>query len=257
MVNINAKVQKRLQDGIKKFQPVLSLAKKKDVNESDTVTIISDIINEVLGYDKYLEITSEYAIKKTFCDLAIKIDGKIKILVECKAIGIELKDDHTKQATDYGSNEGIDWVILTNGQHWKIFKIIFAKPIEKELVYEFDMLQLNHRKPESLELLYYISKEACVKNATSNLEDFRIQKQALSKFSIGQLLLTEPLLEALRKTLRKVSPNIKATTSDLKEILENEVLKREILEDARIEMLRKKINKSLSANLQKNNLKNK
>ena len=35
---------------------------------------------------------------KTYCDLAIKVDGKLRFLLEAKAIGLELKDDYIKQA---------------------------------------------------------------------------------------------------------------------------------------------------------------
>ena len=159
-MTINTKIQKRLQEGIKKFQPIINLAKAKDINESDTVVIITDILQEVLGYDKYTEITSEYAIKKTFCDIAIKINGKARILIECKAIGLDLKDDYIRQATDYGCNSGIDWIILTNGANWRIYKITITKPIDKELVYEFDFNNLNYKNNNDLELLFYIAKEA-------------------------------------------------------------------------------------------------
>lgn len=75
-------------------------------------------MSEVFGYDKYAEITSEYTIKGTYCDLAIKLEGKLQMLVEVKAIGLDLKDAHLKQAVDYAANQGVEWVILTNGAVW-------------------------------------------------------------------------------------------------------------------------------------------
>jgi len=95
---IPAKVQERLVAGIKKYQPIITRAQDRDINESDTVTIITDIFESVFGYDKFTEITSEFAIKKTFCDLAIRLDGEIRLLVEAKAAGIELKEQHMQQA---------------------------------------------------------------------------------------------------------------------------------------------------------------
>ncbi|MBQ3032498.1 MAG: hypothetical protein IJD29_08435, partial [Anaerotignum sp.] len=77
MATINAKVKTRLIEATKRFKPIVSKAKSKDVNESDTVAIITDILADVFGYDKYSDITSEYAIKKTYCDLAIKINGQL------------------------------------------------------------------------------------------------------------------------------------------------------------------------------------
>lgn len=216
MATIPTKVQTRLTSGIKKFQNVLKSAKAKDINESDTVTIIMDMLADVFGYDKYSEITSEYAIKKTYCDLAIKIDNKLRFLIEIKAIGLELKADHIKQVVDYGSNQGVDWVILTNGTNWKVFKIIFGKPVQNELVYEFDFLNLNSKKQSDIELLYYVSKESLGKSV---LEDFRLQKQALSKFFIGQVLITEPILDSIRKTLKKIAPEVKLQQTKSKRCL--------------------------------------
>ena len=40
---------------------------------------------------------------------------------------------------DYAANQGCDWVVLTNGTVWKVYKIAFSKPIE-QLVVQFDLL---------------------------------------------------------------------------------------------------------------------
>jgi hypothetical protein len=51
---------------------------------------------------------SECAIRGTYCDLGIKIDGKFLFLIEVKAIGLELKEAQIKQAVDYAANRGTD-----------------------------------------------------------------------------------------------------------------------------------------------------
>src|SRR5215472_9446229 len=108
MASIPAKAVERIREGLKRFQPILTSAKARDVNESDTVVIVGDMLQAVFGYDKYSEITSEHMIRGTFCDLAIKLDGKIAFLLEAKAIGIDLKDQHVKQAVDYAANQGVE-----------------------------------------------------------------------------------------------------------------------------------------------------
>jgi hypothetical protein len=60
----------------------------------------ADMLTDVFGYDKYSEVTRELCIRGTFCDLATRIDGKFQLLLEVKAIGLDLKDAHTKQAVD-------------------------------------------------------------------------------------------------------------------------------------------------------------
>ena len=241
MATIPAKVQPRLLNGIKKFQTILKNSKIKDINESDTVVIITDMLYEIFGFDKYSEITSEYAIKKTFCDLAIRIEGKIRFLIEVKSIGLDLKDDHIRQAVDYGANAGVDWIILTNGIYWKVYKIIFGKPVMNELVYEFDFLNLSYKKQNDLELLYYVSKESLGKSV---LEEYHIQKQTLNKFFIGQVILSDNVIDAIRKTIKKIAPEIKIECDDIKEVIKLEVLKREIIEGEKAEEARKKVNKA-------------
>jgi hypothetical protein len=52
MAMISKKVSERLVAGIKRFQPILLSAKSRDLGESDTVTIVVDMLAEVFGYDK-------------------------------------------------------------------------------------------------------------------------------------------------------------------------------------------------------------
>lgn len=246
MVTIPAKAKERLTAGLKKFQPIVNAARDKDINESDTVTIISDMLSDVFGYDKYSEITSEFAIKKTYCDLAVKIDGKPRLLLEAKAAGLELKDQHIKQAVDYGSNSGIEWVILTNAVTWKVYSIIFGKPIISDLVYEFDFRELSAKKQHDLEMLYYLSKESISKGNKSSLDEYRTQQQFVNRFTIGQILLSEPVLDVVRKSLRKISADIKVQNDELKKIILEEVIKREVLDDEKAADAKKKVNKALS-----------
>jgi predicted type IV restriction endonuclease len=134
MMAIPSRVAERLASGLKRFQPILASAKSRDVNESDTSMIVTDILAEVFGYDKYNEVTRELTIHGTHCDLATRIDGKYQMLIEVKAIGLDLKEGHAKQAVDYAANQGVEWVALTNGNIWKVFRVIFGKPIDTELV---------------------------------------------------------------------------------------------------------------------------
>lgn len=240
MATIPKKVAERIIAGIKRFQPILSSAKARDVGESDTVTIITDMLAEIFGYDKYSEITSEYAIRGTFCDLAIKLDGTLQTLIEVKAIGIDLKDAHVKQAVDYAANKGVDWVLLTNGITWRVYHIVFAKPIDHELVIDIDFCALNPRTPHDVELLYLWCKEGWQRSV---LGDFHTQKQALSRFFIGAMLLTPPVLDVIRRELRRVSPDVKIETDQIRTVLAAEVIKRDVMEGEKADEARKKIAK--------------
>ncbi|PJA30057.1 MAG: restriction endonuclease subunit R [candidate division Zixibacteria bacterium CG_4_9_14_3_um_filter_46_8] len=243
MANIPSKVYERLSLGIKKFQLILATAKSRDVNESDTVIIVTDMLSEIFGYDKYSEITSEFSIRSTYCDLATKLNGKLQLLIETKAIGLELKDNYIKQAVDYAANQGVDFVVLTNGIIWKAFKVSFTKPINQEMVFEIDFLKLGPRNIDDIEKLFLISKEGWMK---STLYDFLSQKQALSRFFLGAMILSDSVIHVIKRELRKISPDIKITSEQIKNVVYQEVLKREVVEGEKAEEAKKKVNKALS-----------
>ena len=244
---IPAKVSTRITEGVKRFKPIVTKARDMDINESDTVSIILDILQEVFGYDKYTEITSEYAIKKTFCDLAVKLNGQPRLLIEVKAAGLNLKEQHIKQAVDYGANAGVEWVILSNSVRWVVYRIIFGKPVVSELVYDFDFTQINTKKDSDMELLFYLTKEAMSKAGKSSLDEYHSHKQVLNRFVISQILLSDPVLDAIRKTVKKVSPASKSTNEEIAKIISEEIIKRDILDDEKTAAAKKMIAKALAA----------
>jgi hypothetical protein len=247
-MSVPAKVAARVATGIKRFQPVLTNAKARDVNESDTVVIVMDMLQEIFGYDKYSDITSEHAIKGTFCDLAIKLEGAVQLLIEVKAIGLDLKDAHVKQAVDYAANQGVEWVVLTNGVKWRVYKVIFAKPIDHELVVELNALELNPKSDEHLQLVWLLAKEGWHK---AGLDEYQMHRQALSRFFLGAVILSDPVLEIVRRELKRLSPGVKIEVEEIKKVLMQDVLKREVIEGEKAEeackQFKKAANKALKA----------
>lgn len=244
-MSIPAKTKTRIIEGIKKYKTVVQRVQGSDINESDTVTVLVDILSDVFGYDKYTEITSELAIKKTYCDLAIKLDGRIKLLVEAKSAGIDLKDQHITQAVNYGANSGIEWVVLTNSVSWKIYKIIYGKPVSHDLIFEFTFAELNPKKDSDLEMLYLLSKESLAKSKNNDLEQYCMQKELLNKWMVGQIILLDPVLDCIRKTLKKVSVDAKMSNPELIELLTTEIIKRDVLEDEKAKACKKTIAKAM------------
>ena len=221
------KVADRLNRTIVKFQQVLRIAKDRDVNETDTVSIIKDMLAEVFGYDKYIDITSEFAVRSTFCDLAIKLDNKVEYLIEAKAIGMELKENHLRQAIDYGANNGAQWVILTNGLTWQVHKIKFEQPISHELICEFNIADIDPKNEEHQDKLFIICKEGLVKAAR---EEFHEKILTVNRFTIGALVLGEEVVNLIRRELRKISGGVLVAPEEIAKVLSSEVLKRDVIE---------------------------
>lgn len=248
MPSIPSKISDRLSAGIKRFQPVLTSAKSRDVNESDTVTIITDMLADVFGFDKYSEITSEYSIRGTFVDLAIKLDGKLQLLIEVKAIGLDLKDAYIKQAVDYAANEGVEWVVLSNGALWSIYKVTFGKPVGFDLVLSIDFMSLSPKNSGHLESLYLLTREGL---GRSVLGDYHTQRQALSRFFIGAITLSDPVLDVIRRELRKISPDVKIDNEQIKEVLVQEIIKRDVTEGEKADEAQRKVNRAMKRPVKK------
>lgn len=238
MSGVPGRVSDRLSTCLKKFQPIIQSAKQRDVNESDTVIIVTDMLSELFGYDKYSELTSEFAIRGTFCDLATKLDGHVQCIIEVKAAGTELKESHTKQAVDYAANQGVDWVALTNASVWRVYKVNFTKPVCQELVLEFDIVSLNPKKSEDINCLFLMAKEGFVRSA---LGEFSTQRQALNRFFIAATVLTDPVLEVVRRELRRMSPDVRIDCDQIRAVLVQEVLKRDAIEGDKADEARKKV----------------
>lgn len=227
MAGIPSKVETRLVAGLKRFQPIVEQAKARDVNEADTVTIVKDLLAELFGYDKYTEVTSEHAIRGTYCDLAIKLEGHLSFLIEVKAIGLDLKDQHVKQAVDYAAHEGVEWTLLTNGATWRVYKVIFAQPLQFDLVVEINLLDLSPRNSSHLELLWLLAKEGWQK---ARIGEFHAQRQAVNRYSLAALILSDSILDSLRRELRRMNEGIKITNEQISAALQAEVLKRETID---------------------------
>ncbi len=230
MAKFPEKFVDRVSARIKHFQNIASTQRTRDVSEADTVTVVKDILADVFGYDKYSELTSEHQIKGTFCDLAVRLDGKVRFLIEVKSAGLDLKDNHIVQALNYGANQGIEWVILTNAVDWRVYRVIFGQPVSHEEVTSFNFTTVNANKDDDLEAMFIIAREGI---ATDAINDFHQRVMMLNRFTIAQVIKGDSVLQAIRREMRRIFPDIKVESELIAQILENDVLKREVIDGER------------------------
>jgi hypothetical protein len=225
-MKISKKTQDRLIAGLKRYQPIVRKLAERDISEADTVTVIKDMLTDIFGYDKYTELTSEQQIRGTFCDLAIRVDGKIHYLAEVKSAGTTLNDNHLRQAVNYGAHQGIEWVLLTNGIIWKVYRIKFGQPIDWEEVYCFDMGALSTRSADDMAKLYMLCRESLSSDA---LEAFHRQAQIFNRYMLAELLMGDGTVGLLKRELRRLF-DLKATDEEVRIMLANDVIKRDAVD---------------------------
>jgi predicted type IV restriction endonuclease len=246
-MSIPKRVEARLKAGLKKFRPIIDEARKADRSEQDTVTIVTDILADVLGYDKYHDITGEYQIRGTYCDLAVKVDDKLRFLIEVKAADRTLKDSHLRQATDYAAKEGIEWVILTNAVEWHVHRMIFEQPVRHERVFALNLLADDS---DVMETLYLLSIEGAKKRV---IRKYHEQIRALNRFSLAAAVISEPVLKVICREIKRASPGIRVDVEDVEELIVREVVKRDVMDSAEVQDAVKRLRKARDKKLKKRN----
>ena len=187
-----------IQRPLKKFLPHLLKAKEDNLNEADTLLRIIKVFEEILDYDPMSEITREAQIRDKYVDLAIKIDGTVKLLVEAKSAATTLRDRHIDQAQHYAAEGNIKWVLLTNGVEWNLYHLSFDEGVEYVRAFSFDLSVDPIEK--AAELLCLLHRQSIKKG---QLEEYWEHRAALSAESIGRALFTEQALKFIRREIRR------------------------------------------------------
>ena len=245
MIKIPKKVADRWPNPVRALAAVGLSHKTRDVSEADTVTLVKDMLADIFGFDKYNELTSEQQIRGTFCDLAVRIDGKIRVLIEVKAAALALNDNHLRQAINYGATEGIEWVVLTNALEWRLYRIKFGQPVDYEQVSSFVLADLNLKNEEDQKKLFLLCREGITSDA---MGIYHQHISLLNKFTVAQVVLSEPVVSCIRREVRRYFPELKIDPENISDMLTNEILKREVIDGDKVKDAQQRIKKAASKN---------
>lgn len=197
-----ANAKARISTAMKKLAKPTALLREKDVVEADTRHLVTDILVDVLGYDKYENLTAEFAVKGEFADYGIRIDKQLEAFVEVKRISTVLSAKHLRQVESYALKEGVQWALLTNAQVWQAYHVTPMQGSQSEvtLIFEVDLLDESVRASVKTDLLFLISKEGLSKG---KLTEYLDAQNAISPKTLKPILLSEDVLAAIRKEVKK------------------------------------------------------
>jgi hypothetical protein len=191
-------LEKNLREYRKKW---LGKSKGKSLNEADTRICVNDFLTDVLGYQMHEEIKTEYAIRGQYADYIIQLKRKKQFVVEVKAMEIDLNAKHLHQAMRYAYEEGIDWVLLTNGMGIELHRVIFSKPVSTVQIFKFDLSDLSQIEKAS-DAIVNLTKRAVEK---SELEEYWKRFDALSPMKLVKTIFTEEIIGSIRRKIKKDS----------------------------------------------------
>ena len=181
-------LEKRLREYKKRF-----LSKKhEDLDEASTRLMINSFLTDILGYAEFEEIKTEYRIAGEYADYVIQIGRKKHFVVEVKSIQLDLNDKHLRQAANYAANEGIDWVLLTNGRSFVLYRVLFNKPISIKKVFEHDVGKEKSLYGIAFDLSLLTKKSVEKKEIEKYWERFEIVEPAgLSRLVYNKSVVSE------------------------------------------------------------------
>ncbi|MEV5552414.1 hypothetical protein AB0L44_02055 [Nonomuraea wenchangensis] len=214
----------RVRAAIRRYSKPLTDLIARDANEGDTRLLITDFLCAGLGYDKYDDLTTEYQVKGEFADYGIRIDKQLVAFIEVKRCSQKLNAKHLRQVQMYAVNEGVEWMILSNGQVWQAYHMTAGLPVVIDLALEVDLLSDTGLSAKT-DALFYLTKEAFKRRL---IDDLWRARAATSPKSLAQVILSDVVTDAIRKELRRQT-NHNADVGEIHRILRSEVLRPETL----------------------------
>lgn len=193
--------RERMRAAIKKFAKPLADLVARDANEGDTRLLVTDLLCEGFGFDKYSELTTEYRVKGEFADYGIRLDKDLIAFLEVKRVTTKLAAKHLRQVETYAVNEGVEWVILTSGVVWQVYHITGGLPIVVDLALEVDLLS-DASLAQKANQLYYLTRESLKRRQIDALWQ---AKRATSPKSLARVLCSDNVVTAIRKELKRTT----------------------------------------------------
>jgi predicted type IV restriction endonuclease len=196
------KARERISGGLRKLAKPTQMLKEKDAAEADTRHLVTDMLVELLGFDKYEHLTAEFNVKGDWADYGIRLEKQIVAFVEVKRITQELSPKHLRQVESYALREGVEIAILTNGQIWQAYEVIVTKGQQSEvnLIFGVDILDDSIKHSSKVDLMLLLSIEGFTKGL---LKDFIEKRNAVSPKNVTAAILSDAVIDTIRKVIRQ------------------------------------------------------
>ena len=201
--------------------------------ETRTRQVLIDPMLRALGWDVEdpNSVELEYGIRRKWADYALMGSGGPIAVIEAKSLGTPLNDDEKMQALNYANMDGIDYMAITNGDHWQMFDVFKRGPLDNRILMEFQLTRdepyacalqalglwrpnLASGKPQEAATPVMIEKPARVEPAPTTSESSR-EKKVSEPSSTGDW---EPLTSLSGKRGQKAPAFIRFSNSSPKPI---------------------------------------
>ncbi len=197
---IRAMHTEKALEGFKSLHARLQSLAQEAGNKEEQVRIwCVDALRTALGYGDE-EIETERKVLNGRIDIAIKKDDRVSVVIECKAIRSRLGANALEQAGTYAATLRAHWVVLTNGDIWKLYRVMPRDGQEPrmELVFDVSLLDDDGISQRDAENLYLLTSRAMNCGDTEKAYHRVVCKNSLR---LRSALFSERVVKAIRLEL--------------------------------------------------------
>lgn len=226
-VRTKAQIRKSYYKHIREeFRPFLrrlkAIAGAEGSSEEEVRRWCVDVLRTVLGYDD-ADLDTEMAALGQRIDIAVKHDGKVILIIECKNIRHKLPNSARDQAVMYAANKSADWAVVTSGQDWALYRIIPVKGHDPRVVEVFNISLLDDDglSEWDVERMYLLTKRALLRGESE--KEFHLvqcldnQRMLLAMSSERVILSTRKFL--IQSYKKEFGETVRLTAEDVREQL--------------------------------------
>jgi hypothetical protein len=217
------KAKDRIRKGLDRYTEVLRQATQRGITEEDTSTIVQSMLVDLLGYDRFSELTGQFAVKGRWADWAVRVDDTLNFFVEVKALGSKLREKDLFQVTSYSRQHSLEWAILTTGDVWECHRVASGQDCQE--FFEIRILDPTQSTEEKVDHLFLLSREGFTKGA---LQERWTQTECFRPEKLGRLLLSDEVLTALRKLVHRDNPGRRVDLQALRDAVARGVIRGDI-----------------------------
>src|SRR5947209_5117715 len=128
------------------------------INEENTKAILIDPVLRALGWnlEDLDEVHREFKPKSADkpVDYGLFVLGSPRLFVEAKALGENLSDRRwANQIMGYAAVAGVEWVVLTNGDEYRVYNAHAAVPVDEKIFRAVRITDVEASIEETLGLL--------------------------------------------------------------------------------------------------------
>jgi predicted type IV restriction endonuclease len=151
---------------LKQIRSRITSAGVRGLNEENTKATLIEPLLRALGWnvEDVEEVQREFKVKKSDkpVDYGLLVLRNLRLFLEAKALGADLADRRwANQIMGYAGVAGAEWIVLTNGEEYRIYNTHAPVSVEEKL---FRTVKVTDDSPVVAQTLELLSRERMAEN---------------------------------------------------------------------------------------------